>query len=243
MGIGIRVGRNASATSGTATITNNTITDYQKAGIVVDGAWFGGDDHEQHVTGAGPTTVVAQNGIQVSRQATATVSGNTVSANIYTGTQERPRPGSCSSALSASHRLEQHVRRQRRGHLLASCRPAAGATSSLRANTITGGDSGIVVERDDTATLIEANTTTGAATIGIDVGVQLERATPSEGNEASGASGDRQFRLPRRARSETAATAPRTSGRTTPARSRPRTGSALPRRRRSLRRSRSTLRS
>ena len=47
-GSGIRVGRAGSSTSGTATITNNTISDIQKGGIVVDHYELGGDDHRKH---------------------------------------------------------------------------------------------------------------------------------------------------------------------------------------------------
>ena len=95
MGVGIRVGREPSAarTSGTATIANNTITDYQKGGIVVDGPGSAATITNNIVTGVGATDLVAQNGIQVSRQATATVSGNTVSANVYTGTQDAKSVG------------------------------------------------------------------------------------------------------------------------------------------------------
>src|SRR5262245_32789737 len=65
----------------TATITNNTITGYQKTGIVVKGTGSMATINGNTVTGAGPQTVLAQNGIQVSNGAGATVTGNTVSGN------------------------------------------------------------------------------------------------------------------------------------------------------------------
>ena len=74
---------------------------------------------------------------------------------------------------------------------MSSVAPAAGAKVTVRANTITGGDSGIVVS-GTVNTRVESNRTSGAASFGIDV-----RATSNgntfEGNEASGVSGDLHF--------------------------------------------------
>lgn len=83
-GIAIRVGRQALAMTGNATIADNVITGYQKGGIVVDNAGSNAVISGNTVTGEGPTAVTAQNGIQVSRGATASISGNTISANNYT---------------------------------------------------------------------------------------------------------------------------------------------------------------
>ncbi len=82
-GIGIAVGRQASSTSGTATIANNTISGYQKGGIVVDNTDSNATITGNTITGAGTTSITAQNGIQISRGATATISGNAVSGNSY----------------------------------------------------------------------------------------------------------------------------------------------------------------
>jgi parallel beta-helix repeat protein len=65
----------------TVTIANNTIVRYQKTGIVVRGASSTGTITGNTVTGEGPLTQLAQNGIQVSSGAIATVTGNTVSGN------------------------------------------------------------------------------------------------------------------------------------------------------------------
>ncbi|MGB9795024.1 right-handed parallel beta-helix repeat-containing protein, partial [Caldisericum exile] len=82
-GIAIQIGRKFYSTSGTATIENNTITGYQKGGIVVDNTGSSATISKNVITGAGTTDVTAQNGIQISRGATATISGNTVSGNSY----------------------------------------------------------------------------------------------------------------------------------------------------------------
>jgi parallel beta-helix repeat protein len=66
-----------------AVISKNTVLRYQKAGIVAFGPGsvvVSGNT----VVGAGPTATIAQNGIQISDGADALVTGNTVSANIYT---------------------------------------------------------------------------------------------------------------------------------------------------------------
>jgi filamentous hemagglutinin family protein len=83
-GVGIFVGRALLATSGRADIENNVITGYQKGGIVIDGPGSQATVIGNLVTGEGPTSVIAQNGIQISRGASATVSGNTISGNNYT---------------------------------------------------------------------------------------------------------------------------------------------------------------
>ncbi|MBK7455579.1 MAG: right-handed parallel beta-helix repeat-containing protein [Anaerolineales bacterium] len=82
-GIGIVVGRNADATVGTATIANNEIVTYQKGGIVVDGTGSNANITGNTVTGIGTTAITAQNGIQISRGATATLLGNNVTGNSF----------------------------------------------------------------------------------------------------------------------------------------------------------------
>lgn len=65
------------------TISGNTISDYQKTGIVANGD-VSATILNNTVTGSGPIAYIAQNGIQVGFGATATVKGNTVSGNFYT---------------------------------------------------------------------------------------------------------------------------------------------------------------
>ena len=83
-GIAVLVGRNFEGTTGTAEITHNLIDRYQKGGVVVDNAGSYGNVHHNEIKGVGPQPVIGQNGIQISRGATADVDHNEVSENIYT---------------------------------------------------------------------------------------------------------------------------------------------------------------
>lgn len=83
-GIGIRVGRQSTGDVATAKLNDVTVTGYQKGGIVVDNTGSDAVIDHSNVTGRGPTDLTAQNGIQVSRGATATISHTTVKDNIYT---------------------------------------------------------------------------------------------------------------------------------------------------------------
>jgi hypothetical protein len=74
------------AFGGTASglISGNTIEGYQKGGITTNGS-VSVTIKNNIVTGQGAVDYIAQNGIQVGYGAKATVSGNTVSGNAYTG--------------------------------------------------------------------------------------------------------------------------------------------------------------
>jgi hypothetical protein len=65
------------------TIRRNTVTDYQKTGILVNGS-VSATIRNNLVTGAGAITYIAQNGIQVGFGATASLVDNDVSRNNYT---------------------------------------------------------------------------------------------------------------------------------------------------------------
>jgi len=74
----------AFGSSATGSITRNTISKYQKGGIVVNSGsvLISGNT----VTGEGPVTYIAQNGIQVGYGAAAQVLANRVTGNAYAGT-------------------------------------------------------------------------------------------------------------------------------------------------------------
>jgi parallel beta-helix repeat protein len=83
-GVAIQIGRQADATSGSARISLNAIDDYQKNGITVDGTGSSADITFNSIRGAGPTALIAQNGVQVSRGATANVNLNSIEDDVYT---------------------------------------------------------------------------------------------------------------------------------------------------------------
>jgi len=84
-GVAVQVGRAAEAQTGSATIRNNQIDDYQKNGVTISNADSSGDVENNVIQGAGPTPLNAQNGVQISDGATARVKNNTISGNIYAG--------------------------------------------------------------------------------------------------------------------------------------------------------------
>ena len=62
------------------------VSGYLKNGITANFPNMTANIHDNTVTGMGPTTVIAQNGIQIGFGATSTVSTNTVSGHVWTGT-------------------------------------------------------------------------------------------------------------------------------------------------------------
>lgn len=84
-GVGFYV-NNEDGTPRTITATGCTAIDYQKGGFVFDRAGLTAIVEKNTAVGVGPTGTIAMNGIQISRGATGTVTGNTVSGHAYTGT-------------------------------------------------------------------------------------------------------------------------------------------------------------
>ncbi len=68
----------------TVTISGNTVTDYQKTGIVVNGD-VAATITDNTVTGFGPVGAIAQNGIQFGFGATGILMKNTVAGSWFTG--------------------------------------------------------------------------------------------------------------------------------------------------------------
>jgi hypothetical protein len=85
---GVAVYYRAFFSGGTATgrIAGNTIEQYQKGGIVANGPGTDVQVMDNTVTGFGPVSFIAQNGIQVGYGAAASVMKNRVSGHSYTGT-------------------------------------------------------------------------------------------------------------------------------------------------------------
>lgn len=68
------------------TVSANTVGDYQKNGITINGGTIATVTGNS-VTGDGPVDYIAQNGIQIGYGATASVQDNVVSGNSYTGVE------------------------------------------------------------------------------------------------------------------------------------------------------------
>lgn len=69
----------------TGKISGNTITDYQKGGVVANGAGVQVTVTDNTVTGDGHVSFIAQNGIQIGYGASASAMRNSVSGNSYDG--------------------------------------------------------------------------------------------------------------------------------------------------------------
>lgn len=82
-GIGILVGRQFEGQIGTATIRNNQIDRYQKGGIVVDNTGSYALVTQNEISGEGLSNIIAQNGVQVGRGASADVDHNRISKNLF----------------------------------------------------------------------------------------------------------------------------------------------------------------
>jgi len=98
-GIGIIFDSGASGPLAQGTITSSMISEYQKGGIVIN--------HNSNVTtinnsvtGLGPVSFIAQNGIEYARDAMGVIRGNTVSDNFYTGKTGLLADGSPCGGLS-----------------------------------------------------------------------------------------------------------------------------------------------
>ncbi len=87
LGLAINVESNTGAPA--VTISDNSVRNYDKNGITASGPGTGGGPDvtvsANTIIGLGATSVIAQNGIQISYGATGTVSTNYVVDNIYTG--------------------------------------------------------------------------------------------------------------------------------------------------------------
>ena len=83
-GVAVVVGRFSEATTGSARIFGNLIDNYQKNGPTVSNAGSSAQISANRIFGVGPTAVIAQNGIQASGGATASIRHNFVSGNVYT---------------------------------------------------------------------------------------------------------------------------------------------------------------
>ncbi len=112
----------------TGTISGNTLTNYQKGGIVVNCTGATATVSNNTVTGQGSVPYIAQNGIEIARGATGVVSGNNVTGNEYTNFSANPPSGP--DPINDVQSV---------GILLFE----GGAGTSISSNTISGNDVGI----------------------------------------------------------------------------------------------------
>jgi hypothetical protein len=103
-------------------LKNNTVSQYQKGGIVVNGG--SAQIQNNRVTGLGPVDFIAGNGIQVADGATGTVTNNDVSGNAYTGTN-----GASSAGVL----------------VFGGCGELASTGVEIRNNMLSGNDMGVAV--------------------------------------------------------------------------------------------------
>jgi Right handed beta helix region len=114
------------------TLTNDTVSNYQKNGIDVTGTGSTATITNAVVTGSGPTEHIAQNGIEVAFGGTAKIKASSVSGN------------ECEASVCGSNPLKQT---QSTGILIFTPASAVSVTGS----TITGNDIGVYYE-DESST-------------------------------------------------------------------------------------------
>ncbi len=134
-GVGIQVGREHWATTaggsnvvdfvGDAKITTTQVSGYQKNGVTADGSGTTIVLETSRIDGGGQTSVIARNGVQVSRGATGKIAGNNVLDNEYTGT------GSFASATGIL--------------VFGGCGDPLATNIVINGNALTNDDSGVVL--------------------------------------------------------------------------------------------------
>jgi Right handed beta helix region len=82
-GIGVLVGRQIEGQVGNALLRNNQIDLYQKGGVVVDNVGSSAWITQNKISGEGLSNIIAQNGVQVGRGASADVDHNDISGNQF----------------------------------------------------------------------------------------------------------------------------------------------------------------
>jgi Ca2+-binding RTX toxin-like protein len=197
-GTGIRAGYALSSSVGHLTMTNVTISDYQKNAVVVSSIGSTGNIQSSTTTGAGPQTMIAQNGIQISSGATGTVANNTVTANECNHVSCGPDP--IADTQSAGVLLffpgpgttvtGNHVTSNDIGiyNALDDATYGAGVTP-ISSNVVTSSRFEGIFEDQGTST-ITGNTVTGGASAGVIVvsysGNTQDSVTKVKGNAISG---------------------------------------------------------
>ncbi len=144
-GIAVRIGGDASVagTYGTADLENNTIDSYQKGGVIVNAPGSSATLQNNQIIGDGVLTSIGQNGIQISRGATAQI-GSRFKPNTVTGNEYNPGPVSSGIILYQSNAV------------------------TIQYNQVTSNDYGII-SLDAAGLDVEHNDVSGSPGYGIDI--------------------------------------------------------------------------
>jgi len=202
-GRAIRIGENASPASGT--VTRNTVVGYQKNGIDVRNAATTATISNNTITGAGPTPLIAQNGVVVV-SAEATIQGNTVTGNECNHSSCGPDPindtqstgvlllfaqpgttvsgnslsandiGVYNNAVGATTITGNQVRNDRYGGIFLDQGDA-----TVRANVVTGSNVGVLAVSFDGNSDSSVGTLTCNRIESNGVGIQLLDQQPADG--------------------------------------------------------------
>lgn len=123
---------------GTATVTieDSMVHDYDKNGITADGSGTVATISSNYIVGIGATTLIGQNGIQMSFGARGKITANTVTDDVYVNSSDC-YPGNCYSAT---------------GILLYDSGGISGNPVSITDNTVSNTQGGIVAYTDGAET-------------------------------------------------------------------------------------------
>ena len=154
------------ANGATLTATKNTIDGYQRAGIDIRGAGSVGTVSDNVIRGAGPTSVIGQNGIVITGGASATVTGNTMSGNVY-----QPAPASVAGILAIGPvgdvTISDNKLLRNDGNIYVY--NVSGNLAKVSGNTTTDGNYGIIVDAS-TGVVVDKNAVASAAIAGLNAG-------------------------------------------------------------------------
>jgi len=153
------------ANGATLTATKNTIDGYQRAGIDIRGGSVG-TVSDNIIRGAGPTSVIGQNGIVITGGASATVTGNTVSGNVY-----QPATASVAGILVfgpvGDVTISNNKLLRNDGNIYVY--NANGHLAKVSGNTTVDGNYGIIVDAS-TGVVVDKNVVASAAIAGLNAG-------------------------------------------------------------------------
>jgi len=141
-------------------IDHSSVHDYDKNGITADGSGTNATITANYVVGIGPTTLIAQNGIQLSDSAIGTISGNTVTDDVYINPADCSTPSNppCWSAT---------------GILLYDSGGSSAKVVTVTANTVSNAQGGVIIVGDSSGTADYNKVTSNKITTSPSAGIYL----------------------------------------------------------------------